>query len=137
MKFLCPQCKAKYRIADEKLAERNSSRMKCRKCGHVIDIHSATVPDDSMPPPGVAPNERTSVLPPVPAPTPAPGAVGRKPGAALPRVTTGQAGAQPRRPAVGGGPAVRRPTTSTAAAVKRPVPPPRRGGAAVAQAVAE
>ncbi|HVW29536.1 MAG TPA: GYF domain-containing protein [Polyangiaceae bacterium] len=131
MKFLCPQCKAKYRIADEKLAERNSSRMKCRKCGHVIDIQSATVPDDSLPPPAVAPNDRASAPPPAPAPAPAV----RKPGGAVPR-TGGQAGPQPRRPAVGGAPAVRRPTASTATAVKRPVPPPRRGGAAVA-AVAE
>jgi len=56
MKFLCPQCKAKYRIADEKLAQRSSSRMKCRKCGHVIDIHSATVPE-SIRPGGAAPHD--------------------------------------------------------------------------------
>ena len=132
MKFLCPQCKAKYRIADEKLAERQSSRMKCRKCGHVIDIHSATVPDDSIPPPGVAPNE----LEPAPATaTPSPTAA-RKPGAAVPRATSGAGAAgAARRPATAATPAVRRPT-ATAAAVKRPIPPPRRGGAAAA-AVAE
>lgn len=45
MKFLCPQCKAKYRIADEKLAQRAASKMKCRKCGHVIDLQSAAVPE--------------------------------------------------------------------------------------------
>src|SRR5262245_23891426 len=45
MKFLCPQCKAKYRIADEKLAQRGTSKMKCRKCGHIIDIKSAAVPE--------------------------------------------------------------------------------------------
>lgn len=45
MKFLCPQCKAKYRIADEKLAQRATSKMKCRKCGHIIDIKSAAVPE--------------------------------------------------------------------------------------------
>jgi len=133
MKFLCPQCKAKYRIADEKLAERHSSRMKCRKCGHVIDIHSATVPDDSIPPPGVAADE---LEPAIAAPK-----AQKKTGPAVPRATAGQpVGAQARRPAgptgVGAGPGLRRPTTSTAATVKRPVPPPRRGGAAVA-AVAE
>ena len=37
MKFLCPSCKAKYQISDEKVAGR-SVRMKCRKCGHVIQI---------------------------------------------------------------------------------------------------
>jgi predicted Zn finger-like uncharacterized protein len=32
MKFLCPQCKAKYKIADTKVANRATPRMKCRKC---------------------------------------------------------------------------------------------------------
>lgn len=39
MRFLCPKCKAKYQIADEKL-EGRSVRMKCRKCGHVIEVPS-------------------------------------------------------------------------------------------------
>ncbi len=37
MRFLCENCKAKYQIADEKLAGR-AVRMKCRKCGHMIDV---------------------------------------------------------------------------------------------------
>ncbi|MBN2194690.1 MAG: zinc-ribbon domain-containing protein [Polyangiaceae bacterium] len=37
MKFVCPNCKAKYQIADERIAGR-SVKMKCRKCGHVIHI---------------------------------------------------------------------------------------------------
>jgi predicted Zn finger-like uncharacterized protein len=37
MKFLCPSCKAKYQLADEKVAGR-SVRMRCRKCGHMIQI---------------------------------------------------------------------------------------------------
>jgi len=40
MKFLCPSCKAKYQIADEKVAGR-SVRMKCRKCGYVIHVSKA------------------------------------------------------------------------------------------------
>ncbi len=40
MKFLCDNCKAKYQIADEKLAGR-AVRMKCRKCGHVIEVSAA------------------------------------------------------------------------------------------------
>ena len=40
MKFLCPSCKAKYQIADEKVAGR-SVRMKCRKCGFMIQVSSA------------------------------------------------------------------------------------------------
>lgn len=41
MKFLCPSCKAKYQIADEKVAGR-SVRMKCRKCGFMIQVSSAS-----------------------------------------------------------------------------------------------
>jgi predicted Zn finger-like uncharacterized protein len=43
MKFLCPSCKAKYQIADEKVAGR-SVRMKCRKCGFMIQVSSAGGP---------------------------------------------------------------------------------------------
>ena len=42
MKFLCPSCKAKYQIADEKVIGR-SVKMKCRQCGHVIEIQEAVV----------------------------------------------------------------------------------------------
>lgn len=41
MKFLCDQCKAKYQIADEKVSGK-TLRMKCRKCGHIIEIRAAT-----------------------------------------------------------------------------------------------
>jgi predicted Zn finger-like uncharacterized protein len=37
MKFLCDNCKAKYQIADEKIAGR-TLRMKCRRCEHDIVI---------------------------------------------------------------------------------------------------
>lgn len=37
MKFLCPQCKAKYQIADEKI-ERRTLRMKCRRCEFEIVV---------------------------------------------------------------------------------------------------
>ncbi len=53
MKFLCDQCKAKYQIADEKV-QGKTLRMKCRKCGHVIEIKAlpgAAAPS-SMPPAG-------------------------------------------------------------------------------------
>lgn len=128
MKFLCPQCKAKYRIADEKLAERASSRMKCRKCGHVIDIHSATVPDDSIPPPGIPAAD--------PEPAPAPKA------AAIPRATPGQPAVGPgvRRPATatikGAGP-IRRPAAGTTSSLRNVGPPPRRSGGSSQAAVAE
>ncbi|MDP9149445.1 MAG: zinc-ribbon domain-containing protein, partial [Myxococcota bacterium] len=62
MKFLCEQCKAKYQIADEKAAGK-TVRMKCRKCGYLIEVRAEvqeTRADSSgpsavaepMPPPG-------------------------------------------------------------------------------------
>ncbi|HEX4445342.1 MAG TPA: GYF domain-containing protein [Polyangiaceae bacterium] len=39
MKFLCDQCKAKYQISDDKVAGK-TVRMKCRKCGHVIELRA-------------------------------------------------------------------------------------------------
>jgi predicted Zn finger-like uncharacterized protein len=40
VKFLCEHCKAKYQIADEKVAGR-TVRMKCRKCGNQIEVRAA------------------------------------------------------------------------------------------------
>jgi predicted Zn finger-like uncharacterized protein len=40
VKFLCEQCKAKYQIADDK-AVGKTVRMKCRKCGHLIEVRAA------------------------------------------------------------------------------------------------
>src|SRR5262245_52524141 len=65
MKFLCPSCKTKYQIADEKVAGR-AVRMKCRKCGYVIPI--SEVPPA---PPTIAPEGTPGPLPAVPkAPAP-------------------------------------------------------------------
>jgi predicted Zn finger-like uncharacterized protein len=51
VKFLCDNCKAKYQIADEKVAGK-TVRMKCRKCGHQIEVR-ASITDSSVssPPP--------------------------------------------------------------------------------------
>lgn len=51
VKFLCDQCKAKYRIADDKVAGK-TVRMKCRKCGHLIEVRSAVTESSvaSIPP---------------------------------------------------------------------------------------
>ncbi|MEJ7734939.1 MAG: zinc-ribbon domain-containing protein [Polyangiaceae bacterium] len=46
MKFLCDNCKAKYQIGDEKVAGK-TVRMKCRKCGHLIQVH-ASVTESSV-----------------------------------------------------------------------------------------
>jgi predicted Zn finger-like uncharacterized protein len=40
VKFLCEHCKAKYQIADDKVAGR-TVRMKCRKCGGQIEVRAA------------------------------------------------------------------------------------------------
>jgi predicted Zn finger-like uncharacterized protein len=39
MRFLCEQCKAKYQISDDKVAGK-TVRMKCRKCGHMIEVRA-------------------------------------------------------------------------------------------------
>ena len=52
MKFICPSCKAKYQIADEKIADR-SVRMKCRKCARVIRISKQGVELSESGPPDV------------------------------------------------------------------------------------
>jgi predicted Zn finger-like uncharacterized protein len=65
LKFLCDQCKAKYQIADEKVAGK-TVRMKCRKCQHVIEIRSA-VTDTSTRTPSSPPPRQS--LPPTPAPS--------------------------------------------------------------------
>jgi predicted Zn finger-like uncharacterized protein len=61
MKFLCENCKAKYQIADDKVAGR-TVRMKCRKCNHMIEVEAsvtetsvnATNPTDDRPRPGAS-----------------------------------------------------------------------------------
>ncbi|MFO0617819.1 MAG: GYF domain-containing protein [Polyangiaceae bacterium] len=40
MKFVCENCKAKYQIGDEKVAGK-TLRMKCRRCGHMIQVSSS------------------------------------------------------------------------------------------------
>jgi len=80
MKFLCPTCKAKYQIADEKVAGR-SVRMKCRKCGYLISISKAVTDGStsrslsSLPPPADATPSPT----PPPARTPPPKPTAPKP----------------------------------------------------------
>ncbi len=77
MKFLCPSCKAKYQIADDKVVGR-SVRMKCRKCGFVIplsEIPPAPVtvpPEEGAAPPPVVPRAPSAplLIPPSGAPDP-------------------------------------------------------------------
>lgn len=116
MKFLCPQCKAKYRIADEKLAQRASSKMKCRKCGHIIDIKTASVPESIRAAPDDDEDDASE---------------------------TGEARPVPRVAPIGGTTPLRAatppPRRTAASPPKRTagVPPRRSGVVAVARAVAE
>ena len=57
MRFLCEQCKAKYQIADEKVAGK-TVRMKCRKCGHLIEV-KAEVTETSVASKAPQPDEAT------------------------------------------------------------------------------
>lgn len=63
MRFLCEQCKAKYQIADEKVAGK-TVRMKCRKCGHLIEV-KAEVTETSVaskaPPPDAGDDDATRI----------------------------------------------------------------------------
>ena len=82
MKFLCDNCKAKYQIADDKVAGK-TVRMKCRKCGHLIEIR-ASVTDASvatgMPAEAVLSDRPPSVVPAEPTAIPRPGALPRTSG---------------------------------------------------------
>lgn len=106
MKFLCPQCKAKYKIADEKVASRANPRMKCRKCGWVIDIRSAAdAGGDSDRPEPIEPDE-----------APAPPTVPRRGGIPRPPSARSAATATPS-------PAPRVATPSPASALMSPAAP--------------
>ncbi len=85
MKFLCPSCKAKYHVADEKIAGR-SLRMKCRKCEFVISLSDAPPA-----PPTLAPTEG-ELVPRLPAPPLTP----QLPGSGAPPWTSPQQVAQLR-----------------------------------------
>jgi predicted Zn finger-like uncharacterized protein len=47
LKFLCENCRAKYQIADEKVAGR-TVRMKCRKCGHLIEVEASVTESSTV-----------------------------------------------------------------------------------------
>ncbi len=74
MKFLCDQCKAKYQISDDKVAGK-TVRMKCRKCGHMIEVRAAVTETSVAGAAGAA--ERASELPPAPGAPPKPAAPGK------------------------------------------------------------
>jgi predicted Zn finger-like uncharacterized protein len=72
VKFLCEQCKAKYQISDDKVVGK-TVRMKCRKCGHMIEVR-AEVTETSVASdrPAAAPSAGQLPSPPRPVAKPAP-----------------------------------------------------------------
>jgi len=133
MKFLCPSCKAKYQIADEKVAGR-SVRMKCRKCGFMIQVSSAmAAPSGAGSEPPIADDDATSAPPPAaePAKKSAPQAAAPPP--AAPRVVPSAAAKAPaaKGPAL---PAPRPPPGKQVGAVPKPAAPPARPSAFKASA---
>jgi predicted Zn finger-like uncharacterized protein len=79
LKFLCENCRAKYQIADEKVAGR-TVRMKCRKCGHLIEVEASVTESSTV-----------SKAPPAPArPVGMPGAVGARPPTSADRAVEGR-----------------------------------------------
>lgn len=106
MKFLCPNCKAKYRIGPEKMVGRQAAKIRCRKCEYLIQIAyrpnsdefdvtasppSVTPPPPSAPPPLRAPKVAASSAgqPGMPSPATASNAGG---GGATARARPGAAG---------------------------------------------
>jgi predicted Zn finger-like uncharacterized protein len=58
MKFLCPNCKAKYRIGPEKMVGRQAAKIRCRKCEYLIQIAYRPNSDEfdvTANPPSIAP----------------------------------------------------------------------------------
>src|SRR3954451_25237676 len=80
MKFLCPSCKAKYQIGDDKVAGR-SVRMKCRKCGYVIPVSSVPGLGDALPGSELLPAQTDALSDVSAAPLPAAFAFAFEPGA--------------------------------------------------------
>jgi predicted Zn finger-like uncharacterized protein len=71
VKFLCEQCKAKYQIADDKIVGK-TVRMKCRKCGHLIEVRAEVTETSVASDRPSAPTTGHAPGPPRPAMKPAP-----------------------------------------------------------------
>lgn len=115
MKFLCDNCKAKYQIGDDKVAGK-TVRMKCRKCGHLIEV-SANVTESSVAQkltsaPAPETNAKAAQTP--AAPQPAPSAAAKPKIGAVPAAPRPPAPSAPRA----GKPAPTQPSQTSAAASK-------------------
>ena len=101
MKFLCDQCKAKYQIADDKIAGK-TVKMKCRKCGHQIEVRAAVTetsvaskaPDDTA----NASSAANAQAAPAPGGPPRPGAPAKPAAPRVGSLATSLASAKPHAP---------------------------------------
>ena len=114
MKFLCPSCKAKYQIADDKVSGR-SVRMKCRKCGFIIPISEIPPAPPTMPPDEAGWDAPPPVVPRAPA---------------APVVVSPAGAPAPPSPASPSPSPLAPPVSSARVAGKAPAPPPSSGVAA-------
>ena len=96
MKFLCDNCKAKYQIADEKVAGK-TVRMKCRKCGHQIEVRAAVTETSVSTSPPTAMGSASDAPRPV-----AKNSLATSLSAAKPRAPVGQPHAAPATSALAG-----------------------------------
>src|SRR6476469_637929 len=119
MKFLCPSCKAKYQIADEKVVGR-SVRMKCRKCGYVIPI------SDIPPATETKPHDENDWDAPPPVVPKAPGVPNVASTTAAPDTRTAAPDAVPRSAPLGAGPTSSTATASRGAVAPKPAAAPSR-----------
>jgi TonB family protein len=141
MKFLCPSCKAKYQIADEKVSGR-SVRMKCRKCGFIIPISQVPPAPTTLqpaegdlmsvvpkpPPPAQVTVQDVIAAPPKPERANPPGRLPAKPGVGTPLPRPASSPSAAPRPASSpsaaprpGAPGARAPTPKPTPAPSAPV----------------
>jgi predicted Zn finger-like uncharacterized protein len=118
MRFLCEQCKAKYQIADEKVAGK-TVRMKCRKCGHLIEVKAevteTSVNTKAPPPPDAEDNDDATRV-----------------GVDVAAILKSAGGARPPAPRPGAKPGLA--TSLAAAKPQKPAAPPHHAPGALAGA---
>ena len=102
VKFLCDQCKAKYQIADDKIAGK-TVKMKCRKCGHQIEVRAAVTETSvaSKAPEETARAASAAGAPASPGGPPRPGAPAKPAAPRVGSLATSLASAKPAAPRVG------------------------------------
>lgn len=55
MKFHCPECNAKYRISQDKVASRPNAKLRCKQCSHLFVVREAVEREARNPTVSIAP----------------------------------------------------------------------------------